>query len=310
MTTLFTQEITPSPPSSTGSGEESAVSPKHSDSFVPLPRSWLDRLNSVSGNALKLLIFLLIEARFSGPQKGMVAVSFRELALELRIGRQSVVRAAHQLREQGVIDWVGGKNQYGVTVFRILEYPTAVAFAGRNRDTSSVPAEYQHDTGGSCKSNGQQAKAARNNEKNETNRKTNKKNSLIPSESQIFVAARDYAFEAFTRARGQRPTWGKKDYAQLAQLLRNNPEIGIGEFSQRWDRYLASRDSFFSRNGFSLACFCSYFDGFLENPISGQGGMRYGSVHEGGTFGGGSRLKTRLIPESHQMPIQQKQSAL
>jgi len=63
---------------------------------------------------------------------------------------------------------------------------------------------------------------------------------------------------------GNKPTWGAKDFAQLARILRRHRELTLEEFSARWGRYLADSDSWVAKQGHSLAFFCSRFDSYID----------------------------------------------
>jgi hypothetical protein len=57
------------------------MSATSSESYAPVSRGLRDHLSTMSGNAVKLYMDLLLNAAFTGPNKGQVAVSFAELAL-------------------------------------------------------------------------------------------------------------------------------------------------------------------------------------------------------------------------------------
>jgi hypothetical protein len=79
----------------------------------------------------------------------------------------------------------------------------------------------------------------------------------------------DFASKAFSaKHRGTSPAWMGKDFESLKVLLARTKSISLDELQRRWDYYLASTDAFFSKQGDSLAFFCSKFDSFIDGPVS------------------------------------------
>jgi hypothetical protein len=75
---------------------------------------------------------------------------------------------------------------------------------------------------------------------------------------------RGYAEQAWKERFGSKPSWVKKDFVQLARLIRRRGDLTLDEFVARWDRYLDDGDSFTARQGYSLAFFCSRFDSYIK----------------------------------------------
>jgi hypothetical protein len=101
---------------------------RSNQSYVPFSRGFREHLPNLSGNAVKLYVELLLAARFAGPHKGEVAVSFADLALGLGMHKQTVHAAAGKLRPH-YITWKAAKNQHGITVFTIQKYKSIKDFA-------------------------------------------------------------------------------------------------------------------------------------------------------------------------------------
>jgi hypothetical protein len=86
-----------------------------------------------------------------------------------------------------------------------------------------------------------------------------------PSEAlPILDPAKQYAYRRWQEKFGSKPSWGPKDYAGLARLLRRQRELTLAEFRARWDRYLEDRDPFPAKMGHSLTYFCSRFDTYID----------------------------------------------
>ena len=81
-------------------------------------------------------------------------------------------------------------------------------------------------------------------------------------------ACYEFAYKSFRGKHGTPPSWNGKDQKNLKTLLKSNPAITVGEFSRRWDFYLASTESFTAKQGDSLAFFCSKFDSFIDGPLT------------------------------------------
>jgi hypothetical protein len=99
-----------------------------SESYAPVSRGLRKHLAEMTGNAVKLYLELLLSAAFAGPKKGQVAVSFEELAMNLKMHKQTAYKTARTLRPY-FIDWEAAKNQHDVTVFTIQRYKSIKDFA-------------------------------------------------------------------------------------------------------------------------------------------------------------------------------------
>jgi hypothetical protein len=115
-----------------------------SESYAPVSRGLRQHLAGMSGNAVKLYLELLLSAAFAGPSKGQVAVTFAELALTLSQHKQTIHKAARELRPY-FIQWEPAKNQYGVTVFTIQRYKSIKDFAVSHSAHSEVTADVLPD---------------------------------------------------------------------------------------------------------------------------------------------------------------------
>ena len=98
-----------------------------------------------------------------------------------------------------------------------------------------------------------------------TSRESRKKNEPLSAHSALkaFTAT---AVSTFKQRIGFKPSWGEKDFVQLASLMRRHLELPESEFEVRWDRYLTDTDAFVIEQGYSLALFCSKFDSYIKHP--------------------------------------------
>ncbi len=78
---------------------------------------------------------------------------------------------------------------------------------------------------------------------------------------------------------GEKPTWQKKHFVQLANLLSIRRDLTVDEFSQRYKNFLGSPIPFHSQQGGSLAFFCSNYDAFIE-PIAAANSFRGNYVNK------------------------------
>jgi hypothetical protein len=82
-----------------------------------------------------------------------------------------------------------------------------------------------------------------------------------PSQHRVFVT---FATQTFRQKFGCLPTWGKKDFKNLSDLLKRSAG---NDFERRWTHYLDSTENFIVRNGYSLAIYCYRFDALRDGPI-------------------------------------------
>ena len=86
---------------------------------------------------------------------------------------------------------------------------------------------------------------------------------------ELFIPCIQHARETWAEKFNTKPSWGAKDDAQLARILRRHGDLTLGEFKARWGRYLDDDDRFTARMGYSLAWFCSRFDTYAEAMAGG-----------------------------------------
>jgi hypothetical protein len=71
------------------------------------------------------------------------------------------------------------------------------------------------------------------------------------------------AESTFKQRFGSKPSWGAKDFVQLANLMRRHMGVSESEFVARWIRYLTDSEPFVLKQGHSLSFFCSKFDSYM-----------------------------------------------
>jgi uncharacterized protein YdaU (DUF1376 family) len=76
-----------------------------------------------------------------------------------------------------------------------------------------------------------------------------------------------FAFGAFEAKYGRKPSWQKKDWKGLKNLLAAAPTLSVSELQTRWTDFLASTEAFTEKQGGSLAYFCSHADSFISGPL-------------------------------------------
>jgi hypothetical protein len=81
----------------------------------------------------------------------------------------------------------------------------------------------------------------------------------------------DFAYRSFEAKHGQRPAWNGKDFNGLKALLSKNQNLTLAELERRWTHYAGSTEPFTTKQGDSLAYFCSKFDVFISGPIAEKG---------------------------------------
>ena len=91
--------------------------------YVPLSRGIEEHLpKMVGGCRAALWLLLLVRAQHSGPNRGKVNASFRELADALGVSYPTAYRAAQDLKKVGLIAYEPAPNQHRPTAFRVSKY--------------------------------------------------------------------------------------------------------------------------------------------------------------------------------------------
>lgn len=81
-----------------------------------------------------------------------------------------------------------------------------------------------------------------------------------------FRALTDWLVKTFQEQLGTKPTWGTKDYTQLANLLKKNPNLEHKEIKHRFLFFLDSNTTWLQ--GYQLWKFCKDFDSFIDGPVT------------------------------------------
>ena len=250
-----------------GSQPESVATSKTSETYVPLSRGWRPHLRKLSGNAVKLYNLLLIDAKFSGAAKGTVAATFRELAEDLNIHRQSAFKAAKELRPH-YLTWTPAINQHDLTVFIVQRYKAIADFAVSCRTDSAADSRRAAGRNNRPASLRQGYSTPRNpNERQELqfpNNERKERKGAFPSETH---EAWEYAKAGYVRRYQQEPDWAhKKHWNQLSALMTRKGKVFLPEFKRRWDRFMESTDQWHEKQHGSLGWFCGESDKFADDP--------------------------------------------
>jgi hypothetical protein len=99
----------------------SRSSEKRNFNFVMLRRGFREHLPGMSGNAVKLYVWLHLSAHFSGPKRGCVEASYEDIARSLRWNQKTLQRALTEM-ELRYIEIQRAANQYELTTIRIIKY--------------------------------------------------------------------------------------------------------------------------------------------------------------------------------------------
>lgn len=101
----------------------------------------------------------------------------------------------------------------------------------------------------------------------ERREKTNPAAKPAPSADPRFQPFVDLAYATFESKHQRKPSWGRKHFKSLKNLLGCNRQASAQDLERAWTNYLASTEPFTARQGDSLAYFCSNFDIFADGPI-------------------------------------------
>lgn len=90
---------------------------------MPIRRGLLAHLREMSGNAVKLYLFLHLNARWQpGPRRGWVEASFDDMAKALGWSQKTLQRTIEELEAKPYIEVERATNQYELTRVGILKY--------------------------------------------------------------------------------------------------------------------------------------------------------------------------------------------
>jgi hypothetical protein len=106
---------------SNGPTPASQSSEKRNFNFVMLRRGFREHLPGMSGNAVKLYVWLHLSASFSGPMRGYGVASYEDIARSLRWNQKALQRALTEM-ECRYIEIQRAANQHELTTIRIIKY--------------------------------------------------------------------------------------------------------------------------------------------------------------------------------------------
>ena len=109
------------------------------ESWLPFSRGLVKHLKDMSGNSVKVFIYILIRAGFRGEMKGKTVISFSDLATELGMHYMTAYRAVKELIPQYLI-YVPARNRHEITVFTVQKYKVVADFLA-DSSTSSYERE-------------------------------------------------------------------------------------------------------------------------------------------------------------------------
>ena len=96
-------------------------------SWLPLSRGLVKHLKGMSGNSVKVFIYILIRASFRGEMKGKTVISFSDLSMDLGIHYMTAYRAVKELVPK-YLTYVPARNRHEITVFTVQKYKVVADF--------------------------------------------------------------------------------------------------------------------------------------------------------------------------------------
>lgn len=92
--------------------------------------------------------------------------------------------------------------------------------------------------------------------------------SRTASQRSRVAAFRKFAVETWQVAHdGRKPTWRKKAFVALANVVEIHSEMSLEQLQQTWKSFLASRERFLAKRGHQPADFLSHFDGLRDGHL-------------------------------------------
>jgi hypothetical protein len=220
--------------------------------------------------------------------------SVEYVAWRLSSSHRAVRAGLAELRENGVLELLSAARQDGspaggrtlLTEYRMIEakLPKRAPWQGKpaNPACFSKRKHAKHDTK-ACKL---RHESLQKTAKNATVSLRKRQGTVSEPCGNLFAASQrgdsrhrpfvEFAHKLYLAKHCQKPTWGRTQYKNLADLLKRAEATTLAELQRRFSNYLASTESFIVRNGFSLSIFCMRFDALGKGPIFQQGGMSNG----------------------------------
>jgi hypothetical protein len=114
-----------------------ASNQKRNPGFVQIRRGLLTHLRGMSGNAVKLYLWLHLSAYWFGPKRGCVEVSYDGVMLGLGWYRKLVQRCIRELVQKSYIQVTRAANQHEVTTIKILRFNVGECDSGEDTSVST-----------------------------------------------------------------------------------------------------------------------------------------------------------------------------
>lgn len=109
--------------------------------FIKIRRGLREHLCSMSGNAVKLYLWLHLSANYSGPKKGCAEASYRDIADCLGWNKRTLDRAIAELKAK-YIEVQRAGNQHQLTAIKILRYDHTVSNSAHDKSVVSQKSAY------------------------------------------------------------------------------------------------------------------------------------------------------------------------
>jgi hypothetical protein len=196
------------------------------------------------------------------------AVAIHQLCAKKEVSERTIRRSLEHLEKIGWIKrWIsrGEKGNYPILICRGSVHDlSAVEYRVNGLETTDwrnpvfIPAAEPPGTVRDL--------SGYREERSEKERKPRAAKPAAPADPR-FKPFVDFAFKTFHVQHGQKPTWRKKDFANLKALLKENQNLRPEELARRWNNYLTSTEAFTVKQGGSLAYFCAHFDSFMAGPV-------------------------------------------
>lgn len=220
-----------------------SIKEPNGDSYIPLPRSFNLKLGDLSGNAVKVFIHILLSASWRHPNKGIYAASYAQIGTDLKMLRQTVFKAVKEL-SPSFIHVEPGKNQFGASIFTIIDYRTTKDFGEVQEINGKLTSNLQRGDSKSSEANAGTALGA--------SKKGKKNKKIYEADSEEFRLA----------------------LLLKQRILRNNPNnrirssIGV---EQRWAKVvdlMIKKDSRTPEEIETMIIFCQSHEFWLKNVLS------------------------------------------
>ena len=194
------------------------------------------------------------------------------IAREARLSESSVHASLRRLKRMGELEIDMGGSQYGTNVYRMPKFLSWFLTLHALQGVQSLhPRKRKVRTGGvqiTLEMTPDSAPEPSRTIIESSEIQNPAASPLGDPRHRTFV---EFATKTYSVRFGQAPTWSKRDFKFLSDLLRLAPAATVNDLQRRFTFYINSTEHFIAKNGHALWLFCRKYDALREGPIFQEG---------------------------------------